>query len=251
MQARAHRVEVRAVMVATALALASAAVTLSACSDDESTTPTGSTNYLGLMASTAGQTGPLQITFASPVSVRGATTAAFAVDPVSATGTFALGGSGAVPISGTLTDGALTMSGGGWTLTGTLSDGKITGTFTGPGGVNGSLAAASSTEGSPARAYCGSYSGIDHSDDSEDLGTFSFVVAGNILLGTAVSDGGNAEDFSGTATSNTITVHKSLDGGFLNVAGTYDATSTSGTYNTKTIADVIVSEGTFTGQLCD
>ena len=252
MPVRAHRSYAHKLVVAAVLAVTGAAVTLSACSSDDST-PAGSTDYAGLMASTAGETGPLQITFASAVTLRQSATgnAAFAVDPVAATGSFRIGGSGVVPITGTLTGDALTMSGGGWTLLGTLSGGKITGTFSGPGGESGSLAAVNSTSGSPAKAYCGTFTGTDHTDDSEDSGTFSVVIAGNILLGTAVTDGGDAIDFSGTATATTFTVHQAQDGGFLNVAGTYDASGTSGTYNTKTSADDLVTDGSFTGQICE
>ena len=252
MKVRAHRSRLRALMVSTALALVASAAMLSACSDDESPPPSGSTDYVGLMASTAGATGPLSITFASGVTVRGASSnSAFAVDPVNATGTFSLGSIGPIAISGTLTDGTLLMTGSGWTINGTLANGAITGTFTGPDGETGSLAAVSSTESAPARAYCGTYTGIDHTDESAEAGTFSVVLAGTVALGTVVTDDGDTGSFSGTATSTAFTVHQAINGGFLNVDGLHNATSASGTYNTKTAENVAVSEGTFNGPLCE
>jgi len=237
---------------------------LGACSDSNSNNNGGgggggnaSTDYPGLVASSDGQTGPLSITFASavsapPISTEPGTGPSLAGGAsASATGTVSLGGGAVVPISGSVTNGALSMSGGGWTLTGTLLDGKITGTFTAPGGVTGSLAAISSTSGAPALAFCGTFSGTDVTTNppSADLGTFSAVVAGTIVLGTAVGDGGTVVDFSGTATTTAFTVSKTTTQGTLSAAGTYNATSTSGTYNVK-VGGATVTSGTFTGNLC-
>ena len=238
MKPRVRHSHVRALMLGTAFALVASAAMLSACSDDESPPPGGSTDYVGLMASTAGATGPLNITFDGVVTVRGASRTALAVDPINATGTFSLGSIGPIAVTGTLTDG-------------TLANGEITGTFTGPGGETGSLAAVGSSTTTPARAYCGTYTGIDHTDESAEAGTFSVVVAGNIALGTVVTDDGDTGSFSGTATSTTFTVHQAINGGFLNVDGLHNATSASGTYNTKTAENVAVSEGTFNGPLCE
>lgn len=240
------------------------ALALGACSDSSSNNNnngggggSGSTNYGGLVASTDGGTGPLNIVFASAVSAP-----PFSVEPgtgpsfssgatANATGTVSIGGGAAVPITGSVTNGALSMSGGGWTLTGTLLNGKITGTFTAPGGVTGSLAAISSTTEAPALAFCGTFSGTDVTTNppSEDLGTFSAVVAGTIVLGTAVGDGGTVVDFSGTATTTTFSVSKTTAEGTLSAQGTYNTTTTSGTYNVK-VGGTTVTSGTFNGNRC-
>lgn len=247
-------------LTAASILLLGAAV--GACSDDNTDnggggTLPGSTTYVGLVASSNGQTGPLDITFASAVSAPPAqqntpTGPAFAGGaPVSATGTVSIGGGAPVAISGTVNAGALSMSGGGWTLTGTLLNGVITGTFTGPGGVSGSLSAISSTSGSPALAFCGTFTGQDVTTNppSADLGTFSAVVAGTVVLGTAVGDGGTVTDFSGTATATSFTVSKTQGTATLSASGTYSSTSTNGTYNVK-VGSVTASSGTFAGGIC-
>lgn len=246
--------------VASTLALALA---LAACSDSNNDngggggSATGSTDYAGLVASTDGQTGPLSIVFASavsapPVLVEPGTGPSFSSGATAAaTGTVSIGGGAPVDLTGSVTNGALAMSGGGWTLTGTLLNGKITGTFTAPGGVTGSLSAISSTSEFPALAFCGTFAGQDVTTDppSEDLGTFSAVVAGTIVLGTAVGDGGTVVDFSGTATATTFTVSKTTAEGTLSAQGNYNTTTTSGTYNVK-VGGVTVTSGTFTGDRC-
>jgi hypothetical protein len=247
----------RRLAAASILVLAAAVGACSDSNNDNGGNPSpASTDYVGLLASTDGDTGPLSITFASPVAAppapQTATGPSFSSGaPVNATGTVSLGGSAPVAISGSVNGGALSMTGGGWTLTGTLLDGKITGTFTGPGGVSGSLAAISSTEGSPALAFCGTFTGTDVTTNppSPDLGTFSAVVAGTVVLGTAVGDGGTVTDFSGSATATSFTVSKTQGTVLLSASGTYNATSTNGTYNIK-VSGVVATSGTFTGSIC-
>jgi hypothetical protein len=249
-------------LAATSMFLLAAAV--GACSDSNnndggSTTLPASTTYVGLMASTDGETGPLNITFASAVATPPApqmagTGPSYAGGaPVAATATMQLGASGVVNLAGTLDAGALSLSGSGWTHTGTLSSGKITGTFTGPGGKAGSMSAASNTTANPARAYCGTFTGTDFTTDpaSADAGTFSAVVAGSNVTGTAVGDGGTAEDFTGVASpsKNTFTVTKTTLDGTLSASGSYGSTETHGTYTTKA-GSFTASSGTFTGSIC-
>ncbi len=231
---------------------------VSGCSDDnnddggDNNLPAASA-YVGFVASTDGQTGPLNITFASPVSappvvpggVTGPSLSSGA--PVNATGTVSLGGA-PVAISGTLDGGTLNMSGGGWTLTGSLLNGMLVGTFTAPGGVTGSLSAVASASGSPAKAFCGYFEGSDLTIDPPEAvyGSFSVVIAGDVVLGTAVSEGGNVIDFSGTATATSFTITKTTTEGTLSASGTYDADGTEGTWNTK-VGSVTVQTGGFVG----
>jgi len=237
-------------------------VAVGACSEDTpdnggSTPLPASATYKGLIASTDGRTGPLSITFASPVKAPPApqpagTGPAFSGGaPVTATGTLQLGSGASVPITGSINGGILNMSGGGWTITGNLNNGQVEGTFTGPAGETGSLAALAYTDGSPAAAFCGTFSGLDYTDDppTEDLGSFSAVIGGDIILGTAVGDGGTAADFSGTATSTGFTVTEVTAEGTLNATGTWNVDGISGTYNVK-VGNFTASSGTFTGDVC-
>ena len=143
------------------------------------------------------------------------------------------------------------MSGGGWTLTGNLADGQITGTFTGPSAIAGSLVALSSTDGVPAAAYCGYYEGLDNTDDppSEDFGTFSAVIAGDIVIGTVVTEGGDVIDFTGSATATSFTIEEVVEAGTLNASGTYDDTGVDGDYTIKA-GTFTASEGGFYGYVC-
>jgi hypothetical protein len=248
-------------LAATSVLLIAAA--LGACSDSNSndggsTTLPASTTYVGLLASTDGQTGPIDMTFASAVAAPPApqmagTGPSFAGGaPVIVNATMQLGASGPIALTGTLDAGALHMTGSGWTVDGVLDAGQITGTFTGPAGQAGSMSALSSTDGSPAVAYCGTFAGVDHTDgDSPDLGTFSVVVVSNVLLGTAVGDGGGTTDFKGKASGGKFSFTHSESIGSLIVTGNYNADSTWGGYYTKpTGSTVKASEGTFAGYPC-
>jgi hypothetical protein len=239
------------------------AAAVGACSDSNSggggsTGLQPSTTYVGLLASTDGLTGPIDMTFASPVAAPPApqmpgTGPSFAGGaPVAVNAVMQLGSSGPINLSGTLSSGALHMTGSGWTVDGTLLDGKITGTFTGPALQAGSMSALSSTSGDPAAAYCGTFSGVDHTNgDSPDLGTFSVVVVSNVLLGTAVGDGGSTTDFTGTAGAGTFSFTHTESVGKLVVSGKFNADSTWGSYYTNpTGSSVKASEGTFKGLPC-
>lgn len=247
----------------TAASLLLVGLAVGACSDDENNNgpggPPASASYKGLVASTSGETGPLTITFASPVAAPPALPAdptgpmPSGGSPVAASGSFFLGGVGPIALTGTLDSGDLTMTGSGWSFTGTLADGEITGSFSGPGGESGSFAAIADSEGNPVSAYCGSYSGTDFTSDppSSTEGTFSVVIAGSVVLGTAYNDDGSNEDFSGTANTSakTFTIMKTTELGTLNASGSYSATSISGTWNTK-VGSVTAASGEFGGGVC-
>lgn len=227
------------------LALLGLALGTAACSDDDddgggNTGVPASTTYAGYVSSTTGGVGPLNITFASavkapparPTSVAGPSFAYGA--PVNATGTVSLGGA-PVAITGTVNEGVFHMEGGGWVLDGNLSNGMITGTFTAPGAVTGSLSAIASSEGSPAQVFCGYYEGTDLTNEESVEGSFSMVVAGTVVMGTAVDeDNEDPIDFAGTAkpSEGTFTVDMSADGGRLVVDGSYGETGAAGTFDT-------------------
>jgi len=242
----------------TAASLLLLGVAVGACSED--TPPPddpglpAATDYAGFVASTNGQTGPLSITFASavaapPVMQQAGTGPSFSSGaPVNATGTVSINGGAAVAITGSLNGGTLTMTGAGWTLTGSLLHGQLVGTFTAPGPVTGSLSAVASAPGSPAKTFCGYFDGTDLTTNPPEsvFGTFSVVIAGDIVLGTAVSEGGNVFDFSGSATATTFTIHEVSGTGELNADGTYDANGTEGLFNTK-VSGATVQTGGFVG----
>lgn len=217
-----------------------------------------STTYVGLYATNSGVTGALDITFGSAVAAPpvqrsnpGGPFAAGAA-PIEANGTVEVNGS-PVAITGTLTDKDLAMTGAGdLTITGTLADGVITGTFA-AGSESGSITAASSSDGTPARNYCGTFEGTVAGSGDPDLGTFSAVVAGAVINGVAVGDGGTVENFKGTATPSasggTFTIHQTVGEGTLDVTdGVYNGESTSGTYATK-VSGTTVASGSFLGTI--
>lgn len=252
------RVTSRRLTLAAILLLSGA---LGACSNDNNDNGGGlpsSTAYVGLVASTDGQTGPLDITFASAVAAPpigqepGTGPSLSSGAPVAATGTVGYGSSAPVAISGTINGGTLDMtSEDGWVLHGSLLDGHITGTFTAPDGSTGSLSAVSSTAGSPALAFCGYFEGTDLTNDppSVESGTFSAVVAGTVVLGSAVGDGGTVFDFAGTATATTFTINQTTPEGRLAATGTYDGNGTEGTYDTYA-GTLHAGTGGFVGYIC-
>jgi len=237
------------------------ALATGACSDDSSNNPGGgpgaSSTYVGLLASDDGQTGPLNLTFASPVAAppQAGTGPSFSSAVVNVTGTLSLGGGPLVNITGTLDDDDfLTMSGGGYDLFGDLDHGIIIGGFTNAGIVliTGSLVAASSSEGSPAYAFCGQFNGTSVGDPpTEDSGTFNMVVASGTATGVAYDDEGSAIPLQGTSTSSSVSISLTDpdSGGMLTASGTYNGTSISGTYSV-TLGGAPISSGTFTGSIC-
>ena len=244
-------------LVAGSVLLLGAAV--GACSDDNNdggnTGLPASTDYAGFVSSSTGGFGPLSITFASavkapPVGGMGGTGPSFSsAAPVAAAGTVSINGGAPVALTGTVDAGTLHMEGGGWVLDGTLLNGMITGTFTAPGGVTGSLSAVSSADGSPAAAYCGYYEGEDLTNATTVSGTFSMVIAGTVVLGTAVdADNEDPLDFAGVAnqSAGTFTVDMSANGGKLVVDGSFDETEAWGTFDTY-LGSTHVQQGAFIG----
>ncbi len=229
-----------------AAALLAIVATSAACSDDDNgnnnTGLPASTTYAGYVSSTTGGFGPLNITFASavkapPIQTMGSTGPSFSSGaPVNATGTVSINGGAPVDLTGTVDGGTLHLEGGGWVLDGTLQNGMITGTFTGPGPISGSLSALSYAAGDPAQMYCGWYEGTDLTNSGSVYGSFSMVISGTVLLGTAVDEANEDPiDFAGTAKPSTGELSIDMSdgsGGRLVVDGTYDELGASGTFDT-------------------
>jgi hypothetical protein len=202
----------------------------------------------------------LLLTFNSAVAIRAAAVAAadvvaFAVVPAS--GVVTLPGGGTINLTGTLDVDALSMTGGGYTLTGTLKNGSFTGTFTGPAGASGTFAALSSTAVTPAYAYCGSYSGVITPGDIVEDGSFNMVVAGTVVSGGSASSAGDVVSFTGRAAAGpngttTITVNQSTAQGTVKADGaiTGDYSTVSGTFQASVAGEGGVNNGTFQGSLC-
>ena len=235
-----------------------------ACSSDSGGTgPSGlspSTTYKGIVTSSNGTTAGLTLTFASAVASPPAPMPSPPLaGPVDVTGTATLPGGGTVALTGTLDNGTLTMTGGGYTLTGTLTNGKFEGTFTGPGGATGAFAAMSSTDVTPAYAYCGTYHEVITPGGAEENGSFNAVVAGTYLTGQSVQSGGlndvvtldgTASPGSGGATN--ISIHSSGAQGTINASGTItaDHATLTGTYTASVVGENATANGTFSGTLC-
>jgi hypothetical protein len=230
---------------------------------DGGTGPSGlspSTSYKGVITSSDGTTAGLLLTFASAVASPPAPMPSAALaDPVSVTGVATLPGGGTVNLSGTLDNGTLSMTGSGYTLTGTLTNGKFVGTFTGPGGATGAFTALSSSDVTPAYAYCGTYSAVITPGNVEENGTFNAVVAGTVLTGQSVQNGGLGDvlTIAGTASPGTggtthISINSNTAQGSITASGTItaDHTTLTGQYQASVVGENATANGTFAGTLC-
>jgi hypothetical protein len=175
-----------------------------------------------------------------------------------------LGGGPTINLEGTLDDGAFQAgTDGGYSLMGVLEDGLITGDVAGPGAVTGAFAAASSSESSPALAFCGTFSGEDTDAASTEVtGTFSVVLAGGVAAGAVyfwTVDGPAATEldtlsvfFRGASTNSTIAVAQTdpATGHLLTITGSYDATTLSGSL-LEADGEVPYLFGDFSGSTCE
>lgn len=217
-----------------------------------------STEYHGVITGNDGTSAGLVLTFTESVSLNALPAGgAIAYAAVPAAGLIIVPGQDPISLEGTLDGSALSMTGGGFTLTGTLKNGKLTGDVTGPGDLAGSFAALSSTEAAPAYAYCGTYSGIITPGNIEEDGTFNLVVAGSILSGGSSSSGGDIVTFTGRAAAGTngtttITVNQSSAQGTVKADGTISAdhSTIGGTFQASVAGEGGVNNGTFEGTRC-
>ena len=224
-----------------------------------------STAYLGTVASTTGSVGSLSLTFATAAMVArsaarpAASPAAASIAPVAVTGTLVLDGT-SVDLSGTLTDSTLQMSdeAGDWTVQGILSGGVLKGTFTGPGGESGSIAAMASSAGVPVLAYCGTYADtlVDNPEVTES-GSFTAVIAGAKLLGSVVSAANVVQDIAGTASGSSFYINQTVAGTTLSASGSYSAASETdpgsfdGSYGTSAVEGPAHTGGLSGTTVCD
>jgi hypothetical protein len=229
-----------------------------ACGGDGGSSPSSlkpSITYRGIITASDGATAGLVLTFNSAVAIRVEPTSASAIVPV--TGVATIPGGGTVALTGTLDGNALSLTGGGYTLTGTLSRGRFSGTFTGPGGATGTFAALSSTDVTPAYAYCGTFVGTITPGNIVEDGTFNMVVAGTVVSGASAGSGGDVVTFNGRASDGAegttiIAVNQSTAQGTIKADGTItaDYSTVSGTFQASVADEGGVNNGTFEGGLC-
>ncbi|HEX5004634.1 MAG TPA: hypothetical protein VFV65_04920 [Gemmatimonadales bacterium] len=252
--------------------LVAVAFLTTACGSDSDAGSGGlppSTTYAGFVATSVGQTGPLNLTFATPVAAppgaqpTGTGPALANGAPVNVSGTMQVGGSPIITVEGTI-DGEIfeALTDGGWTLAGTLEDGLLIGALDGPGTSSGFLVAASSSPGVPATGYCGTFLGEDtEAPDTGLIGTFSLTIAGGVIAGVMyrwpsmppapIYADTIAVHFAGTATPSDISVSQTdpYTQHLFTVDGTYDETGVSGSFH-ESKGEVPYSFGTFTGTPC-
>jgi len=217
------------------------AVALAACGGEDGGGGGGTTStFTGVVSSIDGSvSGTILVTVQTASPAPPAPTGPALRDPVNATGTLTLGGP-AISLTGTYDADLfenLDLTGGGYDFDG-FYDGanRLEGTWAGPNGTSGNFV---TTVAANAVAYCGTYG----ADDQSDSGTFSFVVAGGVLLGEAASDQGNGiTALDGTVSGNTITIINPGGGG---ANGTISGNSVSGTFN-----DGQGGTGTWSGSVC-
>ncbi|HWA16224.1 MAG TPA: hypothetical protein VG817_07320 [Gemmatimonadales bacterium] len=201
----------------------------------------GNSHITGLVTSDDGlSSGALLLEIAEATSLRGAPSAPLLVT-VNVTGTLLWGDDPAITLTGTYDTetGVLTVTGGGYTFSGVLDDdGQLQGTWTGPGGLSGTFVG---TAESGATVYCGNYI----TNDEDDSGSFSFVIGGGILRGSAVSsEGGDAVALDGVVSGNSITIY--FPGTTIALAvGTRNGSNVSGTFDDKQ-----GNTGTWSGSAC-
>ncbi len=231
-------------------------VTIAACSSNTSTGASGntSTTLVGVVADST-ESGTITLTVGTglsgalvgfaPVSVPRSPTIIAAV--VSASGTLKLAGGSTISLSGTYDtgSGALSVSGGGYTLTGTYANGVLSGTFTGPHG-SGGFSTQTSSSTNTATTYCGTWVATDGSNDH---GVFNAVFTSGAAVAVAYSLK-NASTFEGVGTvsgsSFTITgTVRTSNGTFTGTAtGAISGSSVSGTFSSPD------GHGTFSGAVC-
>jgi hypothetical protein len=227
--------------------LALTAFTLAGCgSDDDGPGPgPGATTFAGVAAGTGGTSGSINVTVATATPApAGPARITRPLTVVNATGTFTLNGGSAIALTGTYDDqtNVLVVTGGGYAFTGVYANGVISGTFTGPGGVDGAFSMQVST-GVAARAYCGEYT----SDVGGGGGTFNLVVTGATVSGVAWDvDSDTATPLIGTRLAND-SLYVSIASTTTQVAaGTVssDSATVSGVYS------IDGDTGTWSGGLC-
>jgi hypothetical protein len=122
--------------------------------------------------------------------------------------------------------GALSLSGGGYTFTGTLASGAISGTVGGPNGSGQfSVQPSSSSSGSEAKTYCGTYA------TNRDDGWFNLVTSsgGNVSGFVVATIGATSVGVIGTITGSALTA-TTQDGAPIQATLSPDGTTLTGSY---------------------
>ena len=200
-----------------------AAVAATAACHKDSTGPGGGSNALGSYYGVFGATN-------GSVSVGG--TVIIVITSSTATGTLTPTGSAGVSLSGTYNSGsgAVSVSGGGHTLTGTISNGSLDGNYNGPGGA-GKFGTQHGATSSDVALFCGSY-------DGASSGVWNLSKSGNSLRGAYADDGGGSAALAGSLSGSAISI--TFSGG--TAAGTLaSATTMNGTWTAG------VNSGTWSG----
>lgn len=149
-----------------------------------------------------------------------------------ATGTLTPVGAAGVALAGTYNSGsgAVSLTGGGHTLSGTISNGELDGNYAGPAGA-GSFGTHQGASSADVALFCGTY-------DGASTGVWNLAKTGNSLVGAYADDGGGSARLTGTLGGSAISI--TFTGG--TASGTLaSATSMNGTWTAG------VNSGTWTG----
>lgn len=233
-----------------------AAVALAGCGDTSAVGPRNGDNgqvLVGTLAATDGRTGVVRMT--TPVSRSVSRPAGLSMAMAQAvsqdlTGTLSLSDGTTVTLTGTwdAATGALSISGGGFSLVATIVAGQASGNFTGPG-ISGVFSLRVGDTPGELAVYCGTFTGRQPEElpqggmgTSPSNGTWNLVVGTSTVVAIGI---GGQEDQSfiigGMRSGNDVTV--SIPGG--SAAGTLSGSASEfvdGTYATPT-----GEQGTFQG----
>lgn len=209
--------------------------------------PQGPAQFAGTFAGSSsgtGVSGSLAVTLA--VSSAPATGTMGLRAQMAATGTLTLAAGGTVDLAGTYDDGtgAVTLEGGGWSVSGTRSGGALSGVVTSPAGIVGGFVAAQSGSAAP-RVYCGTYAS---STPGGPRGHFNLVVSGATVSGLAVDEHtGEVVVLQGTLAGSGITIADPNGGSVAFATGTIDSgpDTCAGTYD-----DGLGDTGTWSAARC-
>lgn len=215
----------------TLVALLVLGVLVSGCKKDEGTTgpppaPT-TTAYVGTIASgTESGSISVAVTLGKGNGTSGGVTGTLRI---------VLPSAATISLSGTFSNNAFSVSGGGYTFTGTLANGVIAGSYTGPNGA-GQFTTQASTNNS-VQVYAGTFTSTVAGQPS---GIFNLVINGSTITGLAVPSHNQSRTvLAGTLNGNALTIRDAASNtgiatGTLNgttISGTYDAGSNRGNWS--------------------
>ena len=204
-----------ALPLAVVVALAPAGFT--SCGDKATGPSGGPPTYQGVFAGGTGESGVLKVRVP-------------AGNPPDVTGSLTFVGGGDVNLTGTLdqSTGALSLIGGGYTITGNVVTGGLDGKYTGPAGSGQFTTLKNSTNS--VRVFCGTYSGVDPGTRIFFDGIWNLTQSGDTLVGAGVGVVGDSNTFllKGTLQGNTVRLTASSGRGTSTTTGTLSGNSVSG-----------------------